>query len=247
MTSGCTYGRDCDSLNNPRPYRYFRLALTSLCPMNWGVSTISGRVAFPRLVVKRILSYEGCGLPGKRLLLILNLLRVCGLEAGHMDTSNLLEEFPREDVECLYLWMTQRINHLVGDGFVIRSGIMRTPRWPPITFFKPHRSHEPGLYFRYDSGLDFMTTSVKHLFDPVLEYLSCTLTGCSARVLCFEGYIRTDPNHRHAPAPNSSWTLLHPSPPEPLAADILDTMCSAMCPLCLVLALEISPFTIVRE
>ena len=162
MKSGCTYGRDCDSLNNPRPYRYFRLALTSLCPMNWGVSTISGRVAFPRLVVKRILSYEGYGLPGKRLLLILNLLRVCGLEAGHMDTSNLLEEFPREDVECLYLWMTQRINHLVGDGFVIRSGIMRTPRWPPITFFKPHRSHEPGLYFRYDSGLDFMTTSVKH-------------------------------------------------------------------------------------
>lgn len=145
---------------------------------------------------------------------------------------HLLADLPREDLTQFYNWMTQQFHHTLISG---RIGVnSRTPTWPPILFFRPGErvlDREPGVYFEYIPSLDFTERDLKYVFCPLLEYLRCLVSGCSAISVSYAHFLTSREHHPKHPAETDeeTWFVLPSLTPLP---DLGDVMCDFNCSRC---------------
>ena len=122
--------------------------------------------------------------------------------------SDLLSELCELEQKRFYLWLSQRIHHVIMAGQV--QGDLRSPRWTPISIFYPAKAVKalsPGIYFMLDSTVDVTAgASLKYVFQPVLDYVCCILTGCPGMCFSFRNFMDTwvPGSQRHQSHPPSS-------------------------------------------
>lgn len=211
--------------NRLRPTQFYRLEISSL------VAGPAVLPAFPAHILRQIMSYLP---PDQRLLGFINLLRLCG-QAGKTDQRDLLTELNGSDRTLFYRWISQRVHHTLTAGSV--KGNPRSPTWTPILVFFPksQRVLAPGVYFSFDPNVDVTqgTEDLNYVFQPVLDYLTCHLTGCPGMALSYHHFIESwSPGRHRRHRPGCRWILTNSASCSlPL---IPDSVCGTTCQWCLV-------------
>ena len=178
-------------------------------------------------------------------------------------STNFLVDVPVRDLFRFYNWFTQRCHHNATAGKIKNN--LRTPTWSPLFFLRPEVwKHDdtltpPGVYFIYDPNADVTegVGDLKYLFQPVLEYIKCLMSGCPDMNISYDAFLTTcDPEKypdRHQGHPlqvsgttdralTDNWILdtngrspPHPSPPLSPPKDPrldVDMVCTGLCRWC---------------
>lgn len=187
--------------------------------------------AFPPHVLRQIMSYLT---PDQRLLGLINLLRLCG-QARKTDQRDLLTELSGSDLTRFYRWLSQRIHHTLTSGCV--KGNPRSPAWTPIQVFFPpsRRLLSPGVYFSLDPNIDVTegAADLNYVFQPVLDYLTCHLTGCPGMALSYQHFLESwSPARHQRHPPGCDWILTARSALSRRLEP--DSVCGASCRWCVV-------------
>lgn len=146
---------------------------------------------------------------------------------------HLLSELDRNELSQFYLWLTQQFHHTLTSS---RTRVdSRTPAWPPVLFFHPsdHQKWKPGVYFEYIPNFDFTMRDLGYIFNPLLEYLRCLVSGCPTLSVSYSHFLdsRVGPVllHPHHPGEEDFWLV---APSQSSNPDPGDRLCDLACRLC---------------